>query len=62
MTTTGVKQAENICSKCGRRFDSAEELRRHEVSCDVKGSTPGAADDKARKDMEIEDRFEATDN
>lgn len=67
MTDVAVQKTKNKCPKCGRTFDTLDELREHERNCTGKakeagGGTGPEKKSEATKDMEIEDRFEATDN
>lgn len=73
MAQTGAQQTKNVCSQCGRTFDSRQELREHEKNCKGPGAsavdpTKAVAGSKNRSkeeiesDMEIEEAFDATDN
>ena len=57
---TGTQKSKNVCSRCGKTFDAAHELREHEKNC--KGPENQAKEDKTKTEMLIENRFEATDN
>jgi len=65
---TGTQKAKYQCSRCGAEFNSEEDLRAHERTCIGKARTSGTKSgtgenrEDAETDMEIEDRFEATDN
>ena len=73
MAQTGTQQTKNVCSQCGKTFDSLEELLKHEVNCKGGSASAGPADSqtpgpkkKSREeieaDMKIEEGFEAIDN
>lgn len=59
-------EPKNKCSKCGATFDTPEGAAQHEQNCSGKdrvAGTPAAAKpEQIKKDMEIEESFEATDN
>ena len=63
---TGAQPERIKCSKCGKTFDTPEEARQHERNCsgrDRVAGTPTAENpEQTKKDMEIEESFEATDN
>ena len=54
------------CSKCGKIFTTAEQAKEHERDCSeidrVAGSPAAENPEQIKKDMEIEESFEATDN
>jgi hypothetical protein len=73
MPQTGTQQTKNVCSKCGKTFDSAQELSEHQANCKDPGasagnaaSTPAKPPEKSREqivaDMQSEEAFEAEDN
>jgi hypothetical protein len=73
MAQTGTQQTKNVCSHCGKTFDTPQELREHEEKCKGGGAATGVpanarehSEQKSReeieKDMRIEEPFEATDN
>ena len=72
MAPTGTQQTKDVCSRCGKTFDSPQELREHEQRCQGGASAgdPAKANAEPRKksreeierDMLIEEGFEATDN
>lgn len=59
-------QTQNKCSKCGKVFDTPEAVREHERSCTgtnrVSGNPAAESPEQTKKNMEIEEGFEATDN
>jgi hypothetical protein len=73
MAQTGTQLTKNVCSKCGKTFDSAQELGEHQASCkgpSASAGNPASIPAKPRKesreeieaDMLIEEGFEAEDN
>ena len=64
MATTAQPQSK--CSKCGKIFDSPGGQIQHEKTCSGKDRVAGTptteTTDQIKKDMQIEDRFDATDN
>jgi hypothetical protein len=66
MATSNAQPEKNKCSKCGEIFDTAEGAREHERNCNGKdrvAGTPAAESrEQIKTDMEVEDRFDATDN
>ena len=73
MTQTGTQQTKNACSRCGRTFDTPQELREHEPQCKGGGASTGdsananaeptkKSREEIERDMLIEEGFEATDN
>jgi hypothetical protein len=72
MAQSGTQQTKNVCSHCGKVFDSPQELHEHEAKCQGGGASTGnpaivsAEPKKSReeieRDMLIEEGFEATDN
>ena len=73
MAQTGTQQTKNVCSQCGKTFDSANELSEHQKNCKGPGAsagntagTPAKPPKKSREeimtDMQIEEGFEAEDN
>ena len=56
----------NKCSKCGATFDTPERVAQHEQNCSGKDRVAGTPatekPEQIKKDMEIEESFEATDN
>jgi hypothetical protein len=73
MAQTGTQQIKNVCSRCGKIFDSPQELREHEQQCKGGGAStgdPANANAEPRKksreeierDLLIEEGFEAIDN
>jgi hypothetical protein len=64
MANTGT-QPTMRCSKCGKTFNSETQLQEHGANCqgtpsDNKPKIPSV--EEVKEDMEIEDRFEATDH
>lgn len=59
-------EPKNKCSKCGATFNTPEVAAQHEQNCrgkDRVAGTPAAENsEQIKKDMEIEESFEATDN
>jgi hypothetical protein len=57
-------QTSNKCPQCGRTFPTAEELLEHERNCKPSAAPAEGAkkNEQTETDLEIEDRFEATDN
>jgi hypothetical protein len=73
MTQTGTQQTKNLCSLCGKTFDSPQELREHEQQCKGVGASTGdhananaeprkKSREEIERDMLMEEGFEATDN
>jgi hypothetical protein len=73
MAQTGAQQTKNVCSHCGKTFDSREELQKHEANCQGTTLSGGAAEahpatpkrksrEEIEADMRIEEGFEAMDN
>ena len=73
MTQTGTQQTKNVCSRCGKTFDSPQELREHERQCKGSGASTGDSSkanaephrkskEEIERDMLMEESFEATDN
>jgi hypothetical protein len=73
MAQTGTQKAKNVCSKCGKTFDTPEQLREHERQCMSSGAPAGESPtanaqpekktrEEIERDMLIEEGFEATDN
>ena len=59
-------QSQNKCSKCGRIFDTSQDAKQHEMNCDgkdrVAGNPAAESPEQIKKNMEIEEGFEAEDN
>ena len=73
MAQTGTQQIKNVCSRCGKTFDSPQELREHEQQCKGGGASAGdsanayaeprkKSREEIERDMLMEEGFEATDN
>jgi spore coat protein CotF len=75
MTQTGTQKTKIKCSQCGKTFDSVQELHDHEKTCEHKAGIANSAvnnenlkkpetatPQEVEEDMEVEDRFEASDN
>jgi hypothetical protein len=73
MAQTGTQQIKNVCSRCGKTFDSPQELREHEQQCKGGGTSAGdsananaeprkKSREEIERDMLMEEGFEATDN
>jgi len=69
MAQTATQQTKNVCSKCGKSFDSAQELREHQAKCKGSGASAGTpakppqqSREEIERDMQIEEGFEAEDN
>jgi hypothetical protein len=73
MAQAGTQKTKNVCSHCGKAFDSPDALHEHEAKCKSAGASTGnpvnaAAEPPKRtpeeieNDMRIEEAFEAEDN
>jgi hypothetical protein len=73
MAQTGTQQTQNVCSKCGRTFDSAQQLSEHQANCKGPGASAGSSAatpekpqrksrEEVMSDMRSEEAFEAEDN